>query len=78
MIEFNALGVVGFIRGSWVHWGAPWWSSGSFRVAGLIGVFAEGHPVYHVTLGSFGCVLWVVGFFRGGWVHRSWPWRSSV
>ena len=35
-----ALGVVRFIRGSWVHWGAPWGSLGSSRVAALYRV----HP----------------------------------
>ena len=31
-----ALGFVGFIRGRWVHWGAPWGSSRSSCVAGLL------------------------------------------
>ena len=33
-----ALGIVRFIRGRWVHRGAPWWSSGSSGVAEFIGV----------------------------------------
>ena len=34
----RALGVVGFIRGNWVNWGAPWGSSDSSGVTGLTGV----------------------------------------
>ena len=45
-----ALGVVEFIRGGWVHWGAPWRSLNSFgeRLGGSQG-----------SLGSFGCALGV-------------------
>ena len=32
------LGVVGFIKGRWVHSGASWGSLGSFGVVGFIGV----------------------------------------
>ena len=41
-----ALGVVGFVQVRWVHLGVPWGKSGSFGVAGFIGVCPGGHHVY--------------------------------
>ena len=49
-----------------VLWGAPWGSSGSFRVSGFIGKCPMG------SLGSMGllwCALLVAVFFQGRWVH---------
>ena len=70
--------VVGFVRGHWVHWGAPLWSSGSFVVDNLIEVHRGGHQVYPGSLDSLGCALGVVGFIRGCGVHCDAPWGLSV
>ena len=70
-------GVVGFVRGRWVHWGASWGLSGSSMVAGFIGVRSGRSRVLPGSLGSLGCALWVVGFFRGDWVHCGSRWVSS-
>ena len=44
------LGVIGFIRGRWVHSGVPWGSSGSFRIVRFIRV----HPaVFRVYSGRY-------------------------
>ena len=45
-----ALEIVGFIRGRWVHWSAPWGSSGSFGVSGFIGVRPVNRLVYPCLL----------------------------
>ena len=71
-------GVVGFIRGGWVPLGAPYGSSGSFGVVGLMWVRPGGLRVNSWSLGSFVCALGVVGFIRDRWVHwLSTPWVSS-
>ena len=69
----RALGVIGFLRGVWIHakatWGGRSCSLGLFRALyksldfpGLLGslVYARG----------------VVGFIRGRWVHTRAPWGS--
>ena len=61
-----ALGVIGYVRGDWVHWGAPWGSLGSFVVAGFLGERLGGSPVRSGSLGSFGCTLGVFGFALPG------------
>ena len=50
------LGVVGFIVGHLVHWGAPWWSSGSSEVSVFIRVRPGGRPG---SLGVRPLGLWV-------------------
>ena len=82
-----ALSVVGFIRGRWVrlgalwdvgcirvrkvHWGAPWGSPSSPRVAGLFGVRPRcSRRVQQVSLE---CALGIAGFIRGRWVRRVEP-----
>ena len=61
----SAQGLVEFFRGRWIHWGAPWRSSCSLRVAGFIGVRPGGCEVLWGVLGSLGCALGVVGFVQG-------------
>ena len=51
---------LGFIRCRCVHWGAPWGSSISYGIAGLIGVHPDGRRVLPGSQGSFGCSLKVV------------------
>ena len=63
------MGVVGFILGRLVHWGAPWGLSGSSGIAGFIGVRRD----HQGSLLSLGCALVVVGYIRGRLVH----WRTS-
>ena len=68
-----ALAVVGFIRGSSVHSGAPLWSLGSSGVVGFNRVRLGDHWVHSVApWGSLGSSR-VVGFTRvrpeGRWVH---------
>ena len=58
------LGIVGFIRGRWVHRGAPWVSSSSSRVAGFIGVRPEGRSIHPGLLGSSRYTLRVAGLIR--------------
>ena len=49
------LGIVVFIRGRWVHWGAPCVSSGSLGLVGFIRVRPGGRLVHPIG---------VVGFIR--------------
>ena len=63
------LWVIGFVRARWVHWGAPWWFSGTSRVAALIGVHPRGHRVGPVSLCSLGCAQVVSEFDRCRWVN---------
>ena len=64
----RAQGVVGFIRGRWVHSGGRWFnpvSLGSLtRALGVVG-FIVG------SLGSLACSLRVDGVIGGRWVHLS-------
>ena len=69
-----ALGVVGFVRGRWVHLGAPWGTSCSSGVAGMC---SWGHRIRLWSIGSLGCALVVVGFVLDRWVHMGTPWESS-
>ena len=68
--------VVGFIRGDWVHSGAPW---GSFGLC-VVDVFNRVCPgVRWVHPGSFGSLRFaqgVIGFILGRWVHSGAPWVS--
>ena len=57
-----------FIRGHSVHWGAPWGSSDSFRVAGFIRERPGNRRVRSGSLGSLRCAIGVVGFVRGWFV----------
>ena len=81
-----ALGVVGYVRGRWVHRVALWVSSGSFGVAGFIRVrpgevgFFRGRSVYWSapwgSSGLFGVSGYIgkrVGFVRSRWVHCGAP-----
>ena len=43
--------VVWFMQDRWVHWSAPWVSSGSSGVAGVIGVRPGGGGVHPGPLG---------------------------
>ena len=72
-----ALGVVGFICGSWFHWETPSGSSGSSGVAEFTGVRPRGRRINSGNLGSLGCAMGAVGFIRGRWIHRGAPWGSS-
>ena len=47
--------ILEFIRGHWVHWGAPWGSLGSSRVAGFLRVRPAGRQ------GSLGVEGLIVG-----------------
>ena len=71
-----ALGVVVVVRGCWVHWGTPWWSSRWFGESGFI----EERPRFRqVSLGSLRSFCWTLGlvwFVLGRWVHWGVPWRS--
>ena len=58
-----------FIRGRWVHCGAPWSSSDSSEVAAFIGVHPGVGRFHPGSLGSLGCTVVVVGFVRARWVH---------
>ena len=60
------------LSGSFI-WGAPWGSSGSFGVAGFIGVRHRGLRVLSGSLGSLGCALGVMGFDQVRGVHRGAP-----
>ena len=71
-----ALGVVGFIRGCWVHSGAPWGCFGVSGVDGFTRVCPGGRCVHPVSLGSLRCAKAVVGFNLGRWVHSGAPWVS--
>ena len=73
----NTLGVVIFILGHWVHWGAPSVWSGSSMVTGFNGVRHGVHRVHPGSLGSQGCTRGAVGFIRGRWIHWGAPWVSS-
>ena len=68
LLEFT-LGIVRFVRGRWVHWGAPCGTSGSFGVVEFIGVRSGGRRVRSGSLDSYLCALGVVGFVRDRWVH---------
>ena len=68
-----ALGVVGFISGSWFRLGAPCESLGSSCVAGYIGVRPGDRQVPSWSLGSFSNALGFYGFIRGPWVHWGTP-----
>ena len=70
-------GVVGFILGHWVHWGAPLVSSGSFGVTGFTGVLPGGRRVHPASLGSLVCALGFAGFIKGHWVNWGVPWGTS-
>ena len=75
-----ALGDVELVRGHWVNWGTPLWSSGSFGivgfigerpgvvgsfgVAGLIGMRPKGRRVRSGTLGYWGAPCGSSGSFR--------------
>ena len=69
-----------------IHWGAPWWtsgsviggSSGSFEVAGSIWVCPGGRPVRLGCLGSLDCALGDIGFVWGRWVLWGAPWGSCL
>ena len=83
-VHWRSLGTFGFvlefvasIRGHWVHSGAPWESSGTFGVLGLIQVRPWGRWVHSALLLSFGCALGVVRFSRLLWFHSYAPWVSS-
>ena len=52
-----ALGVVGFIRGHWVHKDSPWRQSGSSGVAGFTGIRTGCRRFHPGSLGSLGCAL---------------------
>ena len=43
---------VGFIRGRWIHWGAPWGSSGSSGVTGFTGMCPGVRRVHPGSLAS--------------------------
>ena len=47
-----ALLVNRFIRGRWVHWGAPWGSLGSSGFAGFIDMRPDGRWEHPMSLGS--------------------------
>ena len=70
------MGVVGFIRGRWVHAGAPLGLMGTSCVVGFSRVRAACICVLPVSLGSLGCALEVAGFIRGLWVNSCTPWES--
>ena len=73
-----ALEVVGFIRGRRVHWDALWWTSGSSRVSGFIGVHPGDCQVHAGSLDSLGCALGVVAYIRGCGVDWGAPLGLSV
>ena len=66
------LGVGGFIRGRWIHWGAVACAFGttlmvsdSLGVAGFNGVHRGSRRIRPGSQGSLVCALNVVGFIRG-------------
>ena len=75
-----AQGVVGFVTCRWVRWVALWWCSGSFGVAGFIGVRRRVRSVnlgsaLVVVVGSCGLVGFI-GVHPGGREVRSGSLRS--
>ena len=66
-----------FSRDRWVHWGAPWGSSGSSGVAWVTGVRNRGRCDNSGWLGSLLCALGVVGFIRVCRFHWVAPRGSS-
>ena len=48
----SPLGVIGFFRGRWVHWGAPWRTSGLIWGRCVVCVAAWGRRVRSGSLGS--------------------------
>ena len=48
------IGMVGFIRGRWVHCGTSWSLSSLFGVVGLIRLHAGSRWVHSASLGLFG------------------------
>ena len=73
-----ALRIVGFIRGRWVHWGAP--GGGRVHQGSWVHWCATcGRRDDQGSLGSFGCTLGDFGCIRGRSVHlgaESWSWCS--
>ena len=65
------LALVGFVRGRWCHWGAPWESLGAFGLARFIAVRPEDRRVRSRSLEN---ALRVVAFVRCRWGT---PWMSS-
>ena len=59
------VGVVGIIRGRWVHSGAPSGSVGSSRCVEFTRVLPSGRWVHPESLGSLGLAMGVLGFIRG-------------
>ena len=68
-----ALGVIGFMRGRWVHSGAHCGSLGSSGVVGFNQVGLGDPWVHPGRLGSLVCALGVVEFMWVRWVHSGAP-----
>ena len=68
------------VVGVWVHWGAPWVSSGSLGFVRFIAVRPAGRRIHAGSLGSLWRTLGVVVYIRVGWVHwgAPWGWSDSV
>ena len=64
-----ALGVVGFMRGRWIHLDSPWGSLDSTGVVGFSRISPGVRLVHPRSLDSLGFALGVVGFIRVRWVH---------
>ena len=64
-----ALGDVRFVQCDLVHWGAPWFSSGSLGISGFIGKRPGFRTVRSGSLGSLGSALGYVRFVRGRRIH---------
>ena len=68
-----ALGVVGFIRGRWVHSRAPWGSWSSSQVVEFTHGRTRGRWVPPGTLNSFARAVEVVVYIWGRLVHSRLP-----
>ena len=66
-------GCRGFIRGRWVHSGAPWGSMDSCRVVKFTRLRPGGHCVHVGSLDSLVFALGVVGFIWNHWVDSGSP-----
>ena len=75
-VGIGSVGVVGLVRGHWVHLGLPWGTSGSLGLSGIIGLCLGVHRVCSGSMSSLGCALGVVVFVGGRWVHLGALWGT--